>query len=195
MHIACEVTLVYTIWQHCRLLKSKMWIFSMAHTIIFFSTGPLQVIRIIYRNIVLEKSHVRLNAQIYPGNVALINLSLPKPWTVRTSHGINLGVPIAGIFYIFQTHPFTISWWENNLKGRAISISILFRPRSGFTQRLLDYVKAHQDYGAWVDGPFGSSSIGWKVNSRVGDYGHAFMVTTGIGIAAYLPYIKELLDS
>lgn len=193
-HIACAATLVYGIWQHCRSMEGRFWAFPLAYASIFTFTGTLQLIRIIYRNVVLGRSHVRLNIQPYMGDVALMTLSLPKPWTVRAGQRIHLAVPQVGIFYVFQTHPFAISWWENDLKGRAISISILLRPRSGFTRRLFDHVKPNKGCGAWIDGPFGPSSVGWKFNGKVGNYGHVFMVTTGLGIAAQLPYIKELLD-
>ncbi|KAJ5673315.1 hypothetical protein N7507_002442 [Penicillium longicatenatum] len=73
-------------------------------------------------------------------------------------------------------------------------ISILLRPRFGFTRRLLDRIEPNRDCGAWIDGPFGPFLVGWQLNGSVGDYGHVFMIATGIGIAAQLPYIKELLD-
>lgn len=193
-HIACAATLVYAIWQHCRSMEGRNWAFPLAYASIFAFTGLLQLIRIIYRNVGSGRRHVRLNVQPFMGDVTLITLFLPQPWAVRAGQRINLGVPKVGIFYVVQAHPFAISWWENDLKGRAISISILLRPRSGFTRKLFDHIKPNEGCGAWIDGPFGPSSVGWKLNGRVGDYGHVFMVTTGIGIAAQLPYIKELLD-
>ncbi|KAJ6168716.1 hypothetical protein N7497_001559 [Penicillium chrysogenum] len=154
----------------------------------------LLLIRIIYRNVVMGRSYVRMNLQPYMGDVARMTLSLPRPWVVRAGQRINLGVPSVGIFYIFQSHPFAISWWESDVNGRAVSISILLRPRSGFTKRLFDRIEPNRDYGAWIDGPFGPSSVSWRLSCNVGDYGHTFMIATGIGIAAQLPYIKELLD-
>ena len=47
----------------------------------------------------------------------------------------------------------------------------------------------------WIDGPFGPTSISaYSLSGEVGDFSHVFMVTTGIGIATQLPYIKELLN-
>ncbi|KAJ5517504.1 hypothetical protein N7527_009064, partial [Penicillium freii] len=34
-----------------------------------------------------------------------------------------------------------------------------------------------------------------RLSYNIGDYRHTFIITTGIGITAQLPYIKELLDS
>ncbi|CAG8133864.1 unnamed protein product [Penicillium nalgiovense] len=164
-HIGCAITIIYGVWQHTRSADGSFWVFPLVFTCTLITTGLLQLIRIIYRNVV-----------------------------VRAGQRINLGVPSVGIFYIFQSHPFAISWWESDVNGRAVSISILLRPRSGFTKRLFDRIKPNRDYGAWIDGPFGPSSVSWRLSCNVGDYGHTFMIATGIGIAAQLPYIKELLD-
>lgn len=193
-HTGCAVTMIYTLWQHTRSAKGNFWVFPLVFTCTLVITGLLQLIRIIYRNAVVGRSHVRMNLQPYVGDVVRMTLSLPRPWVVRAGQRINLGVPSVGIFYIFQSHPFTISWWENDINGQAVSISILLRPRSGFTKRLFDRIEPNRDCGAWIDGPFGPSSINWNLNSKVGDYGHVFFIATGIGIAAQLPYIKELLD-
>ncbi|KAG0156274.1 hypothetical protein PDIDSM_3451 [Penicillium digitatum] len=193
-HIACAMTMIYAIWQHTQSTEGSLWAFPLVYTCTLVVTGLLQLIRIMYRNVVVGRSHVRMKLQPYVGDVARITLSLPRPWTVRAGQRINLGVPSVGLFYLFQSHPFTISWWESDINGRAVSISILLRPRSGFTRRLFDRIEPNRDCGAWIDGPFGPSSVNWRLNSKVGDYGHTFLVATGIGIAAQLPYIKELLD-
>lgn len=186
--------MVYAIWQHTRSAERSLWILPVAYIGSFATTGALQVIRIIYRNVVIGRSHVRMSLQTHVGDVARITLSLPRPWAVRAGQRVNLGVPHVGIFYLFQSHPFAISWWESDISGRAVSISILLRPRSGFTKRLLDRIEPNRECGAWIDGPFGPSSISWRLTDTIGDYGHIFMIATGIGIAAQLPYIKELLD-
>ena len=188
-HIACAMTMIYAIWQHVKDIPRAMWAFPAAYTILFAISILLQAIRVLYRNIVLGKDPVRMVLQIHKGSVAQITLSLPRPWTVRAGERVNLGVPHVGIFYILQSHPFTIAWWENDTRGRANSISILFRPRSGFTRKILERVEPNRECGAWIDGPFGPG------NTDAGDYGHLFLVATGIGIATQLPYIKEILES
>lgn len=194
-HLACAIALIFTIWKHTRAMPGKSWAYALGYLCTFSVIGLLQGIRILYRNFVIGKSSVRLRLRIYKGDVARMTLSLPRPWTVRAGERISLGIPYVGIFYLFQSHPFTITWWESDSKGRAVSISVLFRPRSGFTRKAIERIVPEQECGAWIDGPFGPSSvhtIGWS--GTVGDYGHVFMVATGIGIAAQLPYLKELLD-
>jgi predicted ferric reductase len=188
------MTMIYAIWQHVRSAETRLWAFPFAYICTLAITGALQFIRILYRNLVMGRSHVQLILQPHMGDVARITLSLPRPWVVRAGHRINLGIPYVGIFYLFQSHPFTISWWENDIEGRAISISIILRPRSGFTRRLLDRIEPNRQYRAWIDGPFGPSGVNGRLGGTIGDYGHIFLIATGIGIAAQLPYIKELLD-
>ncbi|KAJ5110860.1 hypothetical protein N7532_001395 [Penicillium argentinense] len=154
----------------------------------------MQLMRVFYRNIVIGKDPVRLSLSSHRDDIGRITISLPRPWVVRAGERINLGVPHVGIFYLFQNHPFTIAWWECDSKGRAISISVLFRSRSGFTKRLLERVEPNKECGAWVDGPFGPSSVNTISSTAIGDFGHVLLVSTGIGIATQLPYIKEILD-
>lgn len=191
-HIACALVTIYAIWQHIRSVPRKLWAFPLAYTVLFASSEVLQLARILYRNIVLGKDPVRLILQTHRGDVAQITILLPRPWTIRAGERINLGVPHVGIFYLFQSHPFTISWWDDDRNGRATSISLLFRPRSGFTRKILERVEPNRECGAWIDGPFGPCPVG-GLSGAIGDYGHVFMVATGIGIAAQLPYIKEII--
>jgi hypothetical protein len=66
-------------------------------------TGLLQLIRIIYLNVMAGRSHIRMNLQPYVGDIARMTLSLPGPWVVRASQRINLGVPSVGLF-TFSNH-------------------------------------------------------------------------------------------
>lgn len=187
--------MIYAIWRHTRLTEGYIWLFSLSYLCTFVTAEVLQLARIAYRNVVIgRRSRVRMRLSPHIGEMARITLSLPRPWVIHAGQRVNLGVPLVGIFYLFQSHPFAISWWENDIKGRAISISILLRPRYGFTRRILDRVKPNIECSAWIDGPFGPASIGSSLAGTIGDYGHIFMVATGIGIASQLAYIKELLD-
>ncbi|KAJ5981122.1 hypothetical protein N7481_008420 [Penicillium waksmanii] len=183
-HIAGSVTIIYTIWQHTRHGSGKLWAFPVVFIAVFALSAIARLLRIIFRNIVIGKDAVRLTLSPQKGDVACLTLTLPRPWVVCAGERVNIGVPYVGIFYIFQSHPFMITWWENDTRGRATSISILCRPRSGFTRRLVERVEPNRECGAWVDGPFGPSSINMASSNSVIDFGHVLMVSTGIGIAA-----------
>jgi hypothetical protein len=71
----------------------------------------------------------------------------------------------------------------------------MFRARKGFTKKLYKRLKPNQKYWALIDGPYGPSLGGkFGISQDLGDYGHILMVTSGIGIAAQLPYAKEILQ-
>lgn len=194
IYLGYTIALVYAIWQYTRSAHERLQVFLVIYISIFAITGVLQLVRIFYRNIVIGRNLVRLILRPYIGNIARITLLLPRPWTVRANKRINLGVLYIGIFYLAQSYPFAISQQEDNRRGRAVSILVLFRLRSGFTRKLLDRVKPNREYGAWINGPFSPTCVNQSLASTIGDYSHIFIVATGIGIAAQLLYIKELLD-
>lgn len=168
--------------------------FSIVYASTLVLTGALQLVRIIYRNVAFGRSSVRMTLQRH-GDAAKVTLRLPRPWKARAGERLILGVPRIGLFYLFQSHPFTIAWWEENDTGKTTSVSLLLRPQNGFTRKLCDRVEPNQEYVAWIDGPFGPSSVHpLGLSSEIGDYGHVLLVATGIGIATQLPYIKEILN-
>lgn len=194
-HLVCAITGLIAIWKHTQPTSTWSQWCLVSCVSAFSLTSVLQVMRIVYRNFVLGRKSVCMNVRPYGNGIIHVTLSLPRPWTVRAGERINLSVPSLGLFYFFQAHPFTITWWEEGEDGSSRSISLMFRARTGFTRKLYDCLKPKQDYWAWIDGPYGPSLIQEFGTSRdVGDYGHILMVTSGIGIAAQLPYVKDLIQ-
>ena len=92
-----------------------------------------------------------------------------------------------------------VSWTE----GIASTLYLLVEPKHGFTRKLLLFADEHQyerdqDFDsipelhgnfhlAWFSGPHGSGA-------PVSEYGSVLMLATGIGIAAQLPYLQELIQ-
>ncbi|KAJ5475415.1 hypothetical protein N7539_007702, partial [Penicillium diatomitis] len=193
-HKACAIAVVYAIWQHTRSAPGYIWLFSALYALILTLTVMMQFLRTLYQNVTVEKSLAKVNIQCYPGDTTQLRVLLPRPWKVRAGQRVNLSVPHVGIQYALQSHPFTVAWWETDRQGKARSFTILLRPQSGFTQKMVERLRPDHSYKAWTSGLYGPKSINWHPNSRIGNYGHVFFATTGIGIAAQLPYIKELLD-
>lgn len=191
-HLACAAVALYALWNHTAASRGHLWVCVSTLTV----TSSFHAMRLLFRNFVLGKRSVRMVAKPYGVDIMSVTLQLPRPWTVRAGERVNLGVPSLGLFYLLQAHPFSITWWEDNVEGEAESISLMFRARNGFTRKLLQHVEPDREYWAWIDGPFGPSSVhNCGPAKEVGDYGYIMMITSGIGIAAQLPYIKELLQS
>ncbi|KAL4948947.1 hypothetical protein BDW69DRAFT_203167 [Aspergillus filifer] len=195
-HLGCAITGFIATWKHTQPTSATArWCF-ISCTAAFLLTSVLQLMRIVYRNSVLGRKSVIMTVKPHAEDILHITLSLPRPWTVRAGERVNLIVPSLGLFYFFQTHPFTITWWEEDSDGSALSISLMFRARTGFTRKVYNCMaNPDRDYWAWIDGPFGPSIVQEYGSLRdVGHYGHLLMVTSGIGIAAQLPYVKELIQ-
>ena len=78
-----------------------------------------------------------------------------------------------------------ITWWDQDWQGRGTKIYSLIKPKWGFTRKLIRYVGA-SGLRTWVDGPYGKGE-------DLGEFGSVMMFASGIGIAAQVQYIKELL--
>lgn len=193
-HQGCALVMIYTIWRHTHSFPVKTWIYTVIYISTLTVTGVVQLARILFRNFAPGKGSVQLVLQRH-GDAAQLTLELPRAWKVRAGERLMLGVPCVGLFYLFQAHPFTIAWWEVNQVDQTMMVSLLLRPRNGFTRRLIERVEVNKKCRAWVDGPFGPSSVHpLGISSEVGDYGQLLLVATGIGIATQLPYIKEILE-
>ena len=59
------------------------------------------------------------------------------------------------------------------------------KSRGGFTAELDRHI--NKNLLAFIDGPYG-------VHHDFGEYGTVIMIATGIGIAAHIPFIKDLIS-
>ena len=85
-----------------------------------------------------------------------------------------------------QSHPFEISWWQEDEHGYATSVSLLIKTRGGFTKDLLRYV-ASGELLACINKLYNNSL-------NLDGYDYIMMFITRIGIAAHIPYIKDILN-
>ncbi|KAL3473202.1 hypothetical protein BJX99DRAFT_249151 [Aspergillus californicus] len=194
-HLVCAFLALYLLWKHIQLAVEMARRFVLVCIVTFSVTGVLQALRVLFRNVVFGRRALRVSITPFTEDIVRAELRLPRPWTVRAGERVTLGVPAVGLFYFFQAHPFSITWWEENQDGEADRVFLLFRARTGFTRKALMCLEPDREYWAWIDGPFGPSAVHQCGATRdLGDYGHIFMVTTGIGIAAQLPYMKELVQ-
>ena len=167
--------------------KLSTWYISGA-VAVYVLTLLIQFLRIAGRNLAFSRrAECLINHQ---GNNVEVIVFPARPWSVQAGERVNLSIPGAGLLSVFQMHPFVIAWWDRNDVGKLESITLLVQPRSGFTSRLKGLPNTR--YRAWIDGPYGPvRALG---TAPIPDYGHIFMVATGIGIAAQIPYIKQLLE-
>jgi hypothetical protein len=139
-----------------------------------------------------------------------VHVKLVQPWTFRAGQFVYLCLPGISRSAFLQSHPFVLSWWYKNANGDDIAV-FMMRPRRGFTRNLGDiapqpsrdwkalansleglelesYDTARsKELKAIIEGPYGN-----KLNLE--SYDTVLLFATGIGIAAQLPYVRQLLQ-
>lgn len=117
------------------------------------------------------------------GSALRLTLKLPKSITIAFKAGqyVSLRIPWLGISSIFQSHPFTVVWWDED---RAY---LLVEPQNGLSRKL--WLFNGKVLKAFIEGPYGS-----KKEETFGSHGTVLMVASGIGIAGVLPFVKYLCE-
>lgn len=57
-YIGCAVTMIYGVWQYIRLAEGNFWVFLLVFACTLVIIGVLQLIRIIYCNVVIGRSYI-----------------------------------------------------------------------------------------------------------------------------------------
>lgn len=191
LHYALAVALLYPLWLH---QSGNSWVdrsYMLVITGFFLLSTTCQLLRMLYRNLTLGTRAHKAWLVRHRG-VANVRIPLRRGWKVSAGQFIQLCVPGVTSWSSIQTHPFMICWWEDDRDGTAISISLLVagrRPNS-FTNRLVrtfgDPHRQSTPFTAWIDGPFGT-------RDSLTAYGTVVLLATGIGIAAQLPHVKNIV--
>ena len=139
-----------------------------------------------------------------------VHVKLVQPWKFRAGQTVYLCLPGVSRSAFLQSHPFVLSWWYKSVKGDDIAV-FMVRPRRGFT-RIIEHLapKPPKDWmtlarsagglklesydtakskelTAIIEGPYGN---GLKLDS----FDTVLLFASGIGIAAQLPYVRQLLQ-
>ena len=187
LHLGLAVVSVYGIWVHI----ASQRLLPRIHLYLLIGVAVLSLILlsgfVISRNGMIWHTLPRADI-IHKEGAVLIRVNLSRPVRVRAGQYISLWlfVPTTSLFSVIQCHPFTVASWSADA---AATLDLLIEPRGGLTQRLLRRSRARQDLCvALFSGPHGNSI-------PVGDYEVVLLVASGYGIAAQLPYLKQLLHN
>lgn len=186
VHVLAMVAL-YALWQHIRAGFGRNLIMGIAiawAAIMFCATA-----RILYRNVDLRfrRTKSRASIQVSRRNATVVlSIPLTRGWTVRPGQYVLLAVPTASRVAILP-HPFMVTSWDADHSNRALSIDLLIATRRGFTRDLRRLEGSTVPIRAWVDGPYGGSC------GDLDSFCTVILVASGLGIAAQLPYMKEIV--
>lgn len=164
---------------------------------IFGSTTLLQLIIFLYRNgfftrrgsprAVLSYSQGHKNSAERGDTIIGIRVVLPRSVKVKPGQYINVWMPTVSLWSWAQTHPFIVTSWS---RGKQDTLDLLVKPRQGLSAKLLRHLRRIEQgsvsFSAFFTGPHGISEC-------VMAYESALVVASGIGIAAVIPYVKEMI--
>lgn len=189
VHQLLALAAVYALWRHLSAKKIFARIYIVIAAGLFSGVTVWQVLLVVFRNLALGHAFARADVTQDNGMIK-ISLTLPRPWNIRAGQYVNLCIPSISLWSFLQSHPFMIASWT---EGKSPGLFLLAGAKAGFTRKLLQYARPHtgdpteMDYRlAWFSGPHGHTL-------NLGNYGSVIMVATGLGIAAQLPYVKELI--
>ncbi len=188
-HQGLALAAVYALWRHISTRKTFAHVYVVIGTALFAGMTVWQVLLVLFRNFVFGCAFARADVTQINGMIK-IRMIIPRPWEIRAGQYINICIPSISPLSFLQSHPFMIASWT---KGNAPGLFFLAAAKTGFTRKLLQYARPHSDDPtdsdyrlAFFSGPHGLSL-------NAGDYGSVTMIATGLGIAAQLPYLKELI--
>lgn len=127
------------------------------------------------------------------GHIVSLVIDTPTPLPIRPGQYINVCIPGVSSWSFIQSHPFYICFAR--VYGRGTRLELIIEPRRGWTSKLLvqaggprltDEYHPNDAYRTLFSGPHGQSI-------NVGDYGTVFMIASGWGLTAHMPYLQALI--
>lgn len=183
-HLILALAIVFILWFHISLTsRSTAIILGVASGI-----WPIQqifwAIRICYRNLGSQSSKATISTPHLghdPSSQAMdITLTLRRPWQIKPGQYVYLTLPNISRHHggFLQAHPYIVAWTEGS------DISLIVQRQSGFSNDI--FAATHRKTSVLVDGPYGQTQ-------QFTNYDKVLFIASGIGIAAHLLAIRELL--
>lgn len=184
LHLLFAASFVYTLWRHLSSKPTFLRVYIIVATSVFLATTQFRLLRMAFRNHVWRRDQTI--ASVYQVNDAIrVHIKVARPWKVKAGEYIYVWIPGVSFLAVFQSHPFMVAWWDQDIDGKSSSIHLLIKPQDGFTRKLVRHSGSTR-LKTWIDGLYRRPQI-------FSDYGNVMMFASGIGIAAQVPHIKEIL--
>ncbi|CRG91090.1 hypothetical protein PISL3812_08138 [Talaromyces islandicus] len=159
----------------------------------------LQTLVIIYRNGIFSScgrpralvacGNLEINGKNYVSPVIKVRVALSQPMKIEAGQYINIWMPSVSWWSWAQLHPFTVISWSD---GAQETLDLLVEPQRGFSADLLRHATAASpgsaSFLALITGPHG-------ISEDVRRYESVVLLVDGFGIAAAIPYLKNLIYS
>ncbi|KAF2727578.1 hypothetical protein EJ04DRAFT_594415 [Polyplosphaeria fusca] len=185
VHLISALALLGTLYFHKHLLRNRSAIGLGIASGLWLVQQVIRIIRILYRNSgsrtagsLLLHRFPSLNA---PVQCLDATITLKNAWKVEPGQYVYLSLPSisrhrAGFL---QSHPYTVAWSDD------ATVTLLIQRAAGFSNTIFETSK--QQSSVIVDGPYGKEP-------PIQDFDKVLYIASGIGIAAHLLSIRQLLQ-
>ncbi|KAH8589016.1 ferric reductase [Bisporella sp. PMI_857] len=185
------------IWVHCQ-SKDLFQLFIVQIVLaLWFLERLFRLGLIIVRN----RGGTNAEVELLPGDCLRINLKIARPWRFKSGQHVYLYMPKIGWW---TSHPFSLAWSQGDEDSERqfclehldksglskVSMSLLVRRRSGFTNALFQRAEATPEkkftISALVEGPYGYQDLT--------SYGTVILFAAGVGITHQVSHLRSLLQ-
>ena len=182
LHFLLGLFALVVLWRHLQVKKASGQLYLLIGSVLLFCSTVTQWFLFALRNV--SSSGIGCKSRILrsnDGSAAQIIIPLFRHFKVRAGMTVYLWLPGLGFGSMAQSHTIPIAWWEDDERGMAKTIILLVKTGPGNT--LLSH---DSRLTSFIQGPYGRAI-------DFASYDRVLMVATGMGIAAQLPYLKELV--
>ena len=160
-----------------RSIYAKVYGFATASLLL--ASGAAQATRFCFQNLRWWRVRVEVVGK-WPSSL-LLGIDL-NAFRVQGFAGKYVKLYMPGLDPFLVGCPLTVAWWSDE----KCRLFCLVHPKRGFTRRLLFVERSSRT--AFISGPYGPKTSAHDHHSVV-------LVASGLGIAAVLPYAKQILHS
>ena len=175
---------VYSIWRHLPsdTLFPRYSLYGLAGWFSLLSLG--QGVLIFYRNGLFRPGRAQAEITEVHGAIRL-RIQCRKPLKVNAGQYISLWIPSVSFWSFLQGHPFVVISWAEKPEDH---LDLFIECRRGLTQKLLYHAQKGRKihFPLLFSGPHGKSIC-------MDGYEKILMIASDFGIAAQLPYLKQLI--
>lgn len=185
LHQALAILVTYSSVRHLLSTPKFPWLYVYIFAGTVAALLVFQCWFVVFRNLAWSRDFPRAYITRLNDTVR-IRITTSRPVAVKAGQYVNVWIPSVS-WYILQSHPFVVTNW---VEGKQDTLELFIQPRKGFTRELFSHGtldgRDSMPRLAMFSGPHG-------INIPVVEYETVLMVATGFGIAALLPYLRQLI--
>ena len=179
-HASIAMFALAVTWLHLRSEHGTNWAYIALSLTLYVVMLLLQIFTVVFKHLVQRRCGARAYLSLLGKDVVKLTLHMEKAINARPGQFVYIWMAFSPL----QTHPFMVVSEEDN------TLTVLVQTQTGFSRKLksnADFADAKTAYLAWIDGPYGDPP-------DFGQHQSIILVASGIGVAAHLSTLTELVS-